>query len=581
MFSKSLIVSLLFIGFGSTIFGQTEKKTKQEPVEQIELRHADRFKKDSTTPEGASKLIGNVSFSHKDAIMYCDSAYLYENNSMSAYGHVRIVDGDSLTMTGDSLFYDGNTQMAKVRGDVVIDNKSSILKTKFLDYNRATNTANYYGGGEIDSRQEKIHLVSERGNYFSDAKIFHFKKNVVMTHPDYLIETDTMHYASDREKTWFFGPTDITFDNRDIYCEFGWFDQLADKAVFIKNAVINTSGQTLKGDTIEYDEAANIGISKCNVVLIDSNEKFEVSGDYAFYNELDSTSLVTKNMMMKQDMDGDTFYLVADTMRSVLDTNHNRIIKTYHNSRFYKSDMQGRCDSLVYLTADSIIHLYKDPILWSDGSQITSDSLYLTMKNEVLDKMYMNRNAFIVSQDDSVLFNQIKGDDMVGHFVDSELKKVDVFGNGKTIYYPREEDGFVIGLNETKCANMTIKIDSSAIKSISFFDQPSALLTPSHEMPGNGKTLEGFSYQEERRPTSVNDLIFPYKPKKAVVTMATDSTVIDSIKVEDSIELKEEVEMKNPEIENPTTVEIEETPAQEVPQEDSRKKSKKGKSKED
>lgn len=573
--SKSVIVSLLFIGFGSLVFGQTEKKTKKEPVEQIELKHADRFKKDKTTPEGASKLIGNVSFSHKNAIMYCDSAYLFEDNSMSAYGNVRIVDGDSLTMTGDSLFYNGNTQLAKVRGDVVIDNKSSILKTKFLDYNRATNTGKYYGGGEIDSRQEKIHLVSERGTYFSDAKIFHFKKNVVMTHPDYLIETDTMHYASDREKTWFFGPTDITFDNRDIYCEFGWFDQLADQAVFIKNAVINTSGQTLKGDTIEYDEAANLGISKCNVVLIDSNEKFEVSGDYALYNEIDSTSLVTKNMMMKQDMDGDTFYLVADTMRSVLDTNHKRIIKTYHNSRFYKSDMQGRCDSLVYLTADSIIHLYKDPILWSDGSQITSDSLYLTMKNEVLDKMYMNRNAFIVSQDDSVLFNQIKGNNMVGHFVDSELKKVDVFGSGQTIYYPREEDGFVIGLNETKCANMTIKIDSSTIKSISFFDQPSALLTPSHEMPTNGKTLEGFSYQNERRPASVNDLIFPFEPKKVQIDTTANSTGADSLST------KSTSEMKVNESEKPVIEEMQSKSESEVPKEDSRKKSKKGKSKED
>jgi lipopolysaccharide export system protein LptA len=547
MLSKSVIASLLFIGFGSAIFGQTKKETKEEPVEQIELRHADRFKKDRFTPAGASKLIGNVSFSHKDAIMYCDSAYLFEDNSMSAYSNVRIVDGDSLTMTGDSLFYNGNTQLAKVRGDVVIDNKSSILKTKFLDYNRATSTGKYYGGGEIDSRQEKVHLVSERGTYFSEAKIFHFKKNVVMTHPDYLIETDTMHYASDREKTWFFGPTDITFDNRDIYCEFGWFDQLADQAVFIKNAVINSSGQTLKGDTIEYDEAANIGISKCNVVLIDSNEKFEVSGDYALFSELDSTSLVTKNMMMKQDMDGDTFYLVADTMRSMLDTNHNRIIKTYHNSRFFKSDMQGRCDSLVYLTADSIIHLYKDPILWSDGSQITSDSLYLTMKNEVLDRMYMNRNAFIVSEDDSVLFNQIKGDNMIGYFVDSELKKVDVFGNGQTIYYPREEDGFVIGLNETKCANMTIKIDSSTIKSISFFEQPSALLTPSHEMPESGKTLEGFAYQKERRPTSVNDLIFPYVERMMIEDTLDSDTQTKPIKVKtEMLKVSEPVKAEDP-----------------------------------
>jgi lipopolysaccharide export system protein LptA len=540
MLSKSVFATLLCFLLGLTINAQQSDKQKpSEPIEEIELNHADRFTRDTKTPKGASKLIGNVSFTHKAAMMYCDSAYLFEDNSMKAYGHVRIVDGDSLTLKGDSLFYDGNTQLAKVRGNVIIDNKASILKTKFLDYDRATGKADYYGGGVIDSQKEKIHLVSQRGNYFSESKIFHFKKDVVMNHPDYVIVTDTMHYAPDREKTWFFGPTDITFDNRHIYCERGWFDQLADKAVFIKNAVINSSGQTLKGDTIEYDQAAKLGISKMNVVLIDSNENLEVIGDYAVFNEVDSTSLVTKNMMMKQEKDGDTFYLVGDTMLSVLDTNHHRVIKTFHHSRFYKSDMQGQCDSLVYLTNDSIIHMYKDPILWSDGSQITADSLYLTMKNQVLDRMYMNKNSFIISADDSVFYNQIKGRNMIGYFIDSELKKVDVFGNGQTIYYPREEDGFMIGINETKCANMTIKIDSNKIKSITFFEQPVAVLSPSDEMPADGKKLDGFVYKSELRPTSVADLL-PSKyqqpavksnkpdPKKEVETAAKEKTQTQS-----------------------------------------------------
>jgi len=124
-----------------------------------------------------------------------------------------------------------------------------------------------------------------------------------------------------------------------------------------------------------------------------------------------------------------------------------------------------------------------------------------------LDKMYMNNNSFIISADDSVLYNQIKGRNMIGYFIDSELKKVDVFGNGQTIYYPREEDGFLIGINETKCANMTIKIDSNKIKSITFFEQPVAVLLPSDEMPADGKKLEGFVYKAELRPTSVADLL--------------------------------------------------------------------------
>lgn len=502
MLPKSVLILCITLILGASLYAQDS----EEKYEEIELKSAKKMTRNARTPAGATKLVGNVVFGHKNSTMYCDSAYLYETNSLHAFGRIKIIDGDSLTMTGDSLIYDGNSELAKIRGHVVIDNKSSILKTKFLDYDKAKGIATYYGGGEIDSRTEKIHLVSRRGIYFSESKLFHFKKDVVMTHPDYVIKTDTMHYSSSLEKTWFYGPTDITFDNRHIYCERGWFDQIKDHAMFIKHAKIDDKGQTLMGDTIEYFEKTQLGIGRMNVVLIDSNEKFEVFGDYGLYSKADSTTLVTKNMMMKQDMDGDTFFLVADSLRSIVDTNGQRLIKTYHDARFFKSDMQGKCDSLVYMTKDSIIFMYKDPILWSDENQITADSIYMTLKASKLYRMHMNKNAFIVSKDDSIYFNQIKGDDMIGYFIEHKLKKVDVFRNGQTIYYPREDGNNLIGVNETKCNNMTIKIDSNKIKQITFFDQPVSILTPSDVMPKNGKTLENFTYRVEEKPKSVEDL---------------------------------------------------------------------------
>jgi lipopolysaccharide export system protein LptA len=486
-------------------FLQLRSQSKQE---EIELLHADKFGINKYTPKGANKLKGSVRLQHQNALMFCDSALLFDNNSVKAEGNVRIVESDSLTLVGDSLFYDGNTKIAKFRSNVIIDNGSSVLKTDYLDYDRSTGIGAYYSGGEIDSKQEGIHLTSERGYYFTESKVFHYKTDVVMTHPDYTIYTDTMHYSSDLEKTWFYGPTHIEFEDRDIFCEYGWFDQLADRANFIRNAKILSSGQILKGDTIDYDQKAQIGISKCNVVVIDTSQKFEVNGDYAIYYEADSVSFVSENMIMKQDMNGDTFFLVADTLHSFIDScRHERIIKTYHNTRFFKEDMQGQCDSLVYLTADSIIHMFHDPILWSDNNQITADSIQLTMANGTMDKMYMNQTAFIIAHEDSIFYNQIKGINMIGYFKDAELSKVDVFGNGQTVYYPREEDQTLIGVNETKCSNMTIKIDSSAIKKISFYDRPTAKLTPTDEMPATGLQLDGFNWRINERPGSVYDLL--------------------------------------------------------------------------
>jgi lipopolysaccharide export system protein LptA len=498
---------------------------KKQPKE-IELLHADKFKVDKTTPKGASKLVGNVRLQHEQVLMFCDSAYLYDNNSLDAFGRVKIIDGDSLTMTSDSLFYDGDKRLAKMRGNVVIDNKASILQTPFLDYYRETGMAHYYGGGEIDSQKEKIHLVSKSGYYFNEAKRFHFKGDVVMNHPDYVIVTDTMHYEPDREKTWFYGPTNITSESKEIYCEYGWFDQLTEKAQFVKNAQVNSSGQILKGDTIDRDQAAEIGIAKCNVVLLDTNEKFEVHGDYAIYHEKDSTSLVTQNMMLLQDMDGDTFFLVADTLYSLLDTSGKRLIRTFHNNRFFKQDMQGACDSLVYHTADSIIFMYFDPVLWSDANQITADSIKITMRNEAIDKMYMDKNAFIIAQEDSIYFNQIKGRNMIGHFKDNDLRTVNVYGNGETVYYPREEDNTLIGVNETQCAQMKITIDSNEIDKIYFYDKPTAVLTPSDDMDPQGIKMEGFLWRITERPKSKADLMLPVgyqAPRDSNQTALADS----------------------------------------------------------
>lgn len=535
-----MIMSVRFLSILLLVLASWKGYTQEKKQQRIQLLHADKFTVDQSTPEGANKLKGDVRLKHQDALMFCDSAYLFDDNSLSAYGHVKIIESDSLTITGDSLFYDGNKRMARLRSNVVIDNKSSILTTDYLDYDRQRSVGIYYNGGVIDSRQEKIHLTSERGYYYSEAKLFHYKDSVVMKHPDYTIYTDTMHYSTDLEKTWFFGPTDILFDNRKIYCEYGWFDQLADKANFIKNATIRSSGQILKGDTIEYDQANEIGISKCHVVLIDTSQEFEVNGDYAVYHERDSTSFVTENMVMKQDMDGDTLFLVADTLYSLMDSVLGRVVKTYHHTRFYKTDMQGQCDSLIYLTEDSIMHMYIDPVLWATDNQIIADSIRFTMKNGDMDKMFMDRNAFIIAKEDSLRFNQIKGRNMVGHFVESELRRVNVDGNGQTVYYPKEEDGTLIGVNETKCSFMTIFIDSNQIQRINFYDRPTAKLTPTDDMPAGGLKLEQFNWREGERPKSVEDLIYNNGAEPKVRVRKTKKPSAVQNKVIENIEAAED-----------------------------------------
>jgi len=173
--------------------------------------------------------------------------------------------------------------------------------------------------------------------------------------------------------------------------------------------------------------------------------------------------------------------------------------------------------------------MFHDPILWSTDNQITADSIRMTMKNGVMDKMYMDKNAFIIAYEDSIFYNQIKGRNMIGHFEDEALRKVDVFGNGETIYYPREEDNSLIGVNETKCSTMSIYIDSNTIYKITFYDKPVAKIIPTDEMPIGGKKLDGFNYRTSERPVSSIDILNKYLALLNKEMIALDSSQTDSV----------------------------------------------------
>lgn len=479
----------------------------QTDTAEIELLHADRLLVNKHTPAGATKLVGAVRLSHQKALLFCDSALLFDNNSLSAQGNVRIEEGDSLTLWADSLRYDGQTQVAKLRGRVKIDNGSSTLTTPTLDYYRLRGYGSYHNGGEIISRAEGIKLVSEHGYYYTQSKLFHYKTNVVLTHPDYTIATDTMHYQSETEKTWFFGPTRINYNARDIYCETGWFDQLKGLATFMGNAEIKSGGQILRADTIVYNENGQQGRALCNVEVIDTAEKMEIWGDEALYDERDSSSKVWGHVLMAQDLGSDTMRLVADTLASLTDSCGYRQVHCYHNVRFMHAEIQGVCDSMVYYNFDSLTVLHGNPLLWSDDNELSADTLKMVMRRGELHQLLMRQKAFIASADYSVLFNQISGNNMVGQFVKQNLKTVKVVGNGQTIYHPREDGGKLIGMNETRCASMRISIDSNKMERIAFYDRPEATLTPSDDMPDGGKKLDGFKWNPSLRPWSLDDLL--------------------------------------------------------------------------
>jgi lipopolysaccharide export system protein LptA len=510
---QALVILVLTSVFALQTSAQTpEKKDKKSKESKVEILHADDFIFDEQNGVKARRLIGNVRIKHNESIMHCDSAYVFnETNTVKAYGNVRITDDTEMEVTGDSLIYDGEQRIARLRGrEVKLIKDDMVLTTRFLDFDRQKNVARYWDGGVILMNKGADTLTSRLGYYYPDIDEARFKDSVVMRNKDYFMVTDTMNQQLKKELTFFFGPTYIYQDSNRIYAERGRSNQKNKISVFVQCAHISTPEQEFFGDSIIYDNKKEIAEAFGNIELQDTANKVFVYGQYALHKEKDSTTLVLGNPMLLQIVDGDSLYLHADTLFSTYDTSRQyRQMSTWPKAQFYKKDMQGKCDSLVMSDVDSTIRMYRDPVLWSEENQLTADFIVLYRTDTALKYMRLNNNAFIVSLNDTVVYrkyNQIKGDSMIGYFTKGELTTVDVLHNGNTIYFPKDEKDGWIGMNKATAAYMTVYLDSQQVKQIFFKNTPDATLYPIKDVNPDAQYLPGFSWRQSERPLQKEDI---------------------------------------------------------------------------
>jgi lipopolysaccharide export system protein LptA len=487
-------------------FGQTGKK--------IEVRNADALEFDERIPD-AQRLIGNVLLEHEGTLLYCDSAYLYDvQNRMEAFSNVRIV-GDSLIMTGKQLLYDGKTKIADVTGDVRLVDPSTILTTDKLRYDLKSKVASYSTGGKIISTKNKNELTSQIGQYNSTKRMFYFNKQVVLSNPKYTMRGDTLQYNTVLETAYFFGPTTISSEENKIYCESGNYNTRTDISQYGKHAKITSKGQEISGNSLWYDRKAGLGKARNQVMIYDSSEQVIITGDYVDYFEKSDRMLITQQAELKKLIGGDTLFLHGDTLKSFKDTLSNkRTILAYKHVKFYKEDFQGRCDSLSFTEQDSMMRFYGKPVIWSGENQLSADSISMQLAKNEIQTLYLRLASFIVSEEDSLHFNQIKGKHITGHLIKNELRKIDVKGNGQSIYFAEDADGY-IGVNKADCSDMLIYVDSNKVKRITFITKPTATLFPVNELPSDEAQLNGFNWQITHRPLKEEDIFKWQEPVDA------------------------------------------------------------------
>jgi lipopolysaccharide assembly outer membrane protein LptD (OstA) len=473
----------------------------------LDILNADITAQDSKIGLDATKLIGNVKLKHEDVIMTCDSAYFYQKtSSVDAFSNVFVRQGDTLTLQGDFAYYNGITRLARVRHNVVLVNKDITLLTDSLNYNRTAGYASYLGGGILTQADSR--LTSGRGRYILDTEDFYFMDTVVIVNPDYTIHTDSMRYNTREEISYFGGPTEIIGEGRYIYCENGWYNMRNDNSYVSENAYMEEEGRILKGDSLYYEAEQGFGTAWSNVELIDTAQNMTLKGNYGLYYRDQESAMVTDSALMIQVDGTDTMYIHADTLRSVQNPDfeeQSRILRAYYKVKIFRHDLQVMCDSLVYVEADSVFDFYGEPVIWSDENQLTASHIRIFMVDQQLERMHLSGVAFVASQKDSVSFDQMRGKEMTGYFIDNKLDRILVSGNGQTIYYATDQE-LVVGANKTVCSDLTIYLKDNKISRVVYLSQPEGTYYPLDMFPAGEALLSDFKWLERWRPLKWEDV---------------------------------------------------------------------------
>lgn len=504
---RQLIFALVLMFFVPSLLAQ-ETKVKPATRKMVELLNADTVNilRDPQTGKDYHHLLGHIRFKDNDVLMWSDSAHYFpDRNQLIAYSRVHIQQGDTLNLFGDNLFYDGKNQMAYVKGNVVLVNKDTHLYTDSINYNVTDRIARYNHKGRITNSDNT--LTSIVGVYYVQKDLFHFKDSVKIVNPKYVMTADTMDYNTTTKIAYFTGPTELKGDSLYLFCEKGWYDTQKEITSVWKKALINNGKQIVHGDSLYYNDSTGYGEGYMNVVIEDTINKLVIQGDYAWYYKNPERFLVTKKAMFVQISNEDSLFLHSDTISSITAQDKSlkvyRLMRAYHGCRIFSKDLQAKCDSLSYSFQDSVIRLYRLPVIWSKENQLTSDSMAVFTKNRQTDRLELYNSAFIVSQIDTIRYNQIKGRSLTGHFKNNELYKINIKGNGESLYYLLDGD-LVAGRNESKCANMEVLIDRGKISDIYEYDNPEGFIDP--PLPADPIRLDGFKWLDHFRPKRKLDI---------------------------------------------------------------------------
>lgn len=495
----------------------------------IFLERADKL---STRPETDYQILtGDVVFRKNDMFMYCDSAHFYDlTNSLEAYGNVRMEQGDTLFVYADELVYTDSLQLAVLYADfgkkVRLINRDVTLTTTIFNYDLGIDLGYYEVGGTLTDAKNK--LTSLYGEYAPPTAEANFRTNVHLEsigQADTLnIYTEDLYYNTKTHVALMNVPSVIINKDGKIFTDSASYNTETSFAdLYRRSTVVTNRNTTLVGDTLFYNRNAGLGEAFGNVIMTDSIKKVMLLGEYGFYNELTDSAYVTGKALAKEYSQGDTLHLHADTIRvftvilpskeemidSIMttlppDTTHYLIAA--HRVKFFRSDIQGICDSMTFIQHDSMLYMDRHPIVWSDNRQIFGNTIHVHFNDSTVDYALLPEFGFMAEEIEQGFYQQLTGKEMLAHFTDGHLRQLDVSGNVQAISLPMENDSTYNKMATMETSFMIANFAGNALERVKTWPETTSKIVPLYLAKRSELYLPQFKWYEPLRPTSPEDV---------------------------------------------------------------------------
>ena len=527
-------LTCLLILIGSTLNAQERRK--------IEIEYAPFMTFDESNPDATILTRDNskqVHIKHEGIELWCDEAIYYgKQDFIEAYGKVHVKQGDTINMTSKYVEYSGKTQLAFASGSVVLKDPTSVISTDTLYFDRVKQQAFYRSSGKV-VRDTSGTITSTIGRYYMVSKKYQFVDNVKLVNPEYVIKSNRLDFYTLSGFAFLYGPTTITSETSVIYCERGFYNTNNDTGYFVKKSKINYDERVVEGDSMYFDRNIDFASATNNITITDTLNNTVIKGHYAEVFRAQDSVFITKRALAITLQENDSIFVHSDTLM-VTGKPEKRITRGYYNAKIYKSDLSGKADSihmnqsagltqLINLdrnTTNDAFYKVQHPILWNFKNQITGDSIHLISnpKTETLDSLKVFNNAFVISKDSlGDGYNQMSGKKLFGLFEKNTLSTIDIIKNAETIYYLRNEEDELVGIDKSKSGAIKVWITENTIDEMRKYNQIGGKTHPENEFPENDKILQGFNWRESERPTSVEDLFKDDPPLELIKIKGLDA----------------------------------------------------------